>query len=214
MSMYRSTSWLLVVAIVLASLAGAWLLKPLLQPAVAPTLSSGQLYPEPKTLAPFALLDQHGQRFDNARLQGKWSFVFFGYTTCPDICPTTLSVFTQLYKQLPAELQADTQMIFATVDPARDTVEQLQQYLPFFHTDFIGLTGDAAAVDAFARDLGVAYAIVPQDGGSYLVDHSVRVFLLDPSGARYALFAPDGANGFVASKLRADYAQLRESSKN
>ena len=210
MSMYRSTSWLLVVAIVLASLIGAWLLRPILQPAAAPALSSGQLYPEPKTLAPFALLDQHGQRFDNARLQGKWSFVFFGYTTCPDICPTTLSVFTQLYKQLPAELQADTQMIFATVDPARDTVDQLRQYLPFFHADFIGLTGDATAVDAFARDLGVAYAIVPQDGGSYLVDHSVRVFLVNPNGARYALFAPRNAEGFSATTLLGDYENVRK----
>ena len=210
MSMYRSQSWLLVVLIVLAAIAGAWLLKPILQPAAGPVLSSGQLYPEPKVLAPFALLDQNGQPFTNARLQGKWSFVFFGYTTCPDICPTTLSVFTQLYKQLPAELQADTQMIFATVDPARDTVQQLRQYLPFFHSDFIGLTGDTVAVDAFARELGVAYAIVPQDGGSYLIDHSVRVFLVNPNGARYALFAPENALGFSAAALLEDYKQIRD----
>lgn len=211
MSMYQSRSWLLVLIIVAAAVTGAWLLKSVVQPQEpVVALSSGQLYPSPKLLAPFSLLDQQGKPFGNERLHGKWSFVFFGYTTCPDICPTTLSVFTQLYKQLPAELQADTQMVFATVDPARDTVEQLRQYLPFFHADFIGLTGDAAAVDAFARDLGVAYATVPQDGGSYLVDHSVRVFLIDPTGARYALFAPNGAVGFSTQTLLADYQQIRQ----
>jgi len=209
MSMYRARSWLLVAAIAAVAMLGAWLLKPVLQPKPTPVLQSAQLYPQAKALAPFALMDQHGQPFTNERLRGKWSFVFFGYTTCPDICPTTLTVFTQLYKQLPAELQADTQIVFATVDPERDTVAQLQQYMPFFHADFIGVTGEPAAVDAFTRSFGVAYSKIPQEGGSYLVDHSVRVFLLDPRGARYALFAPDGTSGFRAESLLADYRQLR-----
>ncbi|HEX4911292.1 MAG TPA: SCO family protein [Permianibacter sp.] len=213
MSMYRARSWLLVAAIAAAAIAGAWLLKPILQPAVAPVLQSGQLYPEAKLLTPFSLLDQHGQLFTNERLRGKWSFVFFGYTTCPDICPTTLTVFTQLYKQLPPALQADTQMVFATVDPERDTVAQLQQYMPFFHADFIGVTGEPAAVDAFARSFGVAYSKIPQEGGSYLVDHSVRVFLINPDGGRHALFAPTQGSGFEAPLVSADYQRIRAALK-
>lgn len=209
MSMYRTRSWLLVALIVVAALLGAWLLKPVLQPKPALTLSSGQLYPQAKALAPFALLDQNGQAFSNDKLQGKWSFVFFGYTTCPDICPTTLTVFSQLLKQLPPAYQADTQAIFATVDPERDTVDQLRQYMPFFHPELIGLTGAPAATDAFARDLGVAYSKVPQEGGAYLVDHSVRVFLLNPNGERHALFAPTQGEGFSSGQLLADYLMLR-----
>lgn len=209
MSMYRARSWLLVAAIAAVAMLGAWLLKPVLQPKPAPVLQSAQLYPQAKALAPFALLDQHGQPFTNERLRGKWSFVFFGYTTCPDICPTTLTVFTQLYKQLPAELQADTQMVFATVDPERDTVAQLQQYMPFFHADFIGVTGEPAAVDAFARSFGVAYSKIPQEGGSYLVDHSVRVFLINQEGGRHALFAPTQGAGFEVKYLLSDYQNIR-----
>ncbi|NQD36920.1 SCO family protein [Permianibacter sp. IMCC34836] len=210
MSMYRSRSWLLVLVIVLAAVTGSWLLKPLFSKPEPLQLSSGQLYPEPKPLAPFALIDQNGQPFTNERLVGKWTFIFFGYTTCPDICPTTLSVFAQFLKQLPAELKADTQVIFATVDPARDTVEQLQRYLPFFHPDLIGLTGLPMATDGFARDLGVAYAVVAQDGGGYLMDHSVRVFLVNPNGERFALFAPAPTGGFVAANLSADYLSIRQ----
>ncbi len=212
MSMYRARSWLVVLAIVMVAIAGAWLLKPVLQPATAPVLISAQQYPAGKPLAPFALLDHNGQRFDNSRLQGKWSFVFFGYTSCPDICPTTLAVFSQFYRQLPPELQQDTQLIFATVDPARDNVEKLARYVPFFHAELIGVTGDAAATDAFARDLGVAYAVVPQaDGVDYLVDHSVRVFLLNPDGERHTLFSPSQGAAFVVNTVLADYQHLRAS---
>lgn len=209
MSMYRTRSWLLVAVIVLAALTGAWLLKPLFTPASPLILQSGQLYPEAKELAPFQLLDQNGAPFSNAQLQGKWSFVFFGYTTCPDICPTTLTVFSQFYQQLPAALQADTQMLFVTLDPERDTSAQLQQYLPFFHSALIGVTGDLTGTDALARDLGVAFAKVPQPGGSYLIDHSVRVFLLNPKGERFALFAPTMGVGFSGSVLRQDYQLVR-----
>jgi len=208
MSMYQSRSWLLVLTIVAVAVIGAWLLKPIFSKPAPLNLKSGALYPQPKALAPLALQDQTGQPFTNDRLIGKWTFLFFGYTTCPDICPTTLSEFAQLVRQLPAEQQIDTQVVFATVDPARDTVAQLHQYLPFFHPDFLGLTGASAATDALARDMGVAYAIVAQQGGGYLVDHSVRVFLINPEGERYALFSPtDGA--FVVAELRADYAQIR-----
>jgi protein SCO1 len=209
MSMYHSRSWLLVALVVAAALLGAWLLKPVFQPTESLVLKSGQLYPVPKPLAPFTLTDQHGRPFTNEQLQGKWTFVFFGYTTCPDVCPTTLSVFAQLYRELPIELQRDTQMVFATVDPERDNAEQLRQYMPFFHADMIGVTGDMAATDAFARDLGVAYAKVPQEGGGYLDDHSVRVFLIDLQGMRRVLFAPSHGVGFSASTLLQDYQLIR-----
>lgn len=210
MSMYRTRSWLLVAGIVVAALIGAWLLKPLFKPASAPSLQSGQLYPEAKPLAPFQLQDQNGAPFSNAQLQGKWSFVFFGYTTCPDICPTTLTVMTKFLDGLANNWYADTQVIFVTLDPERDTVAQLSLYMPFFHKSFIGITGEPDRIDRFARDFAVAYSKRPQDSGGYLVDHSVRLFLLDPKGRRVALFSPSIGAGFSAEVLQTDYQVLRD----
>lgn len=209
MSMFRRQSWIIVAVVVLAAIAGAWFLQPANKPEAVVELKSGQRYPEPKALAGFKLVDQHGKPFTLEQLQGKWSFVFFGYTTCPDICPMTLSEMARLQSMLPNALKNDTRFVFVSVDPERDTVEQLAQYLPFFNADIIGVTGDLDATTAFARQLGVAAVKVPQEGGSYLVDHSVRVFLLNPKGERYALFSPSVGASFRADELLADYLTIR-----
>lgn len=209
MSMFRRQSWIIVAVVVLAAIAGAWFLQPISKLDAVVELKSGQRYPEPKALAGFKLVDQHGKPFTLEQLQGKWSFVFFGYTTCPDICPMTLSEMARLQSMLPDALKNDTRFVFISVDPERDTVEQLAQYLPFFNADIIGVTGDLDATTAFARQLGVAAVKVPQEGGSYLVDHSVRVFLLNPKGERYALFSPTVGASFRADELLADYLMVR-----
>ena len=87
-------------------------------------------------------MDHHGQVFDNDRLLGKWTLVFFGFTYCPDICPTTMGFLNELMGQLEGTEAEDTEVVMVTVDPARDTVEQLASYVPYFNPDFTGVTGD------------------------------------------------------------------------
>lgn len=214
MSLYRSQSWLIVAVVVVIAVAAAWGWKQLgnstpatttADPSGGPALLITQLYPQPKALKPFRLQDQHGSDFDNARLQGKWTVLFFGYTSCPDICPTTLASMARVAAQLTDAERAQLQFVFITVDPQRDTVEQLAQYLPFFKFDVTGLTGSEDIIAALTADLGVAYLRVPQAGDSaYLVDHSVRLFVLNPQGERHALMSPEGMQGFAAEKVLAD----------
>lgn len=217
MSLYRSQSWLIVALVVIIAVAAAWGWKQLdggerSTDRAAPALQITQLYPASKALKPFRLQDQRGAEFDNTRLQGKWSVVFFGYTTCPDICPTTLASMARVAAQLSDAERAQLQFVFITVDPARDTVAQLAQYLPFFKFDVTGLTGSEDSIAAVTADLGVAYVKVPQPGeAAYLVDHSVRLFVLNPQGERHALMSPEGMQGFAAEKVLADLRALLSS---
>ena len=208
--MFRKQSWLIVLAVVGITVVAAVLLRPEKNVATPVSIRTGQLYPEAKALEPFTLINHKGESFTRADLQGLWSFVFFGYTTCPDVCPMTLGEMARLQSTLPEVMKKDTQFIFVTVDPERDTVEQLAQYMPFFNADIIGLTGTENTTAAFARQLGVAFAKVPQEHGSYLMDHSVRVFLLNPNGERHALFAPTQGASFRADELLQDYLTIRQ----
>lgn len=210
MSMFRTQSWLIVLAVVAIAVTSAIFVRPAKDEHSPVNIRTGQLYPEAKSLEPFALLNHEGETFSNADLKGLWSFVFFGYTTCPDVCPMTLGEMARLQSTLPDAIKNDTQFIFVTVDPERDTVQQLAQYMPFFNADLIGLTGSENTTADFARQLGVAFAKIPQEHGSYLMDHSVRVFLLNPEGERYALFAPTQGASFRADELLRDYVAIRQ----
>ena len=118
----------------------------------------GVLRPEPKPLRTFELSDQYRQAFDLERLKGKWSFVFFGYTYCPDICPTTLSALTGVVKQLQEDPQGLTniQVVFVSVDPQRDTPDVLEAYLKYFNEAFQGVTGAQQDIDSLTRQFGAA----------------------------------------------------------
>ncbi|NVJ49815.1 MAG: SCO family protein [Gammaproteobacteria bacterium] len=148
------------------------------------SLNTTLVYPKFKTVAPFTL-GGNGSEFTEADLQGKWSLVFFGYTYCPDICPTTMSVMKRFYLALPPEIQDKTQVILVSVDPERDSPQQLQQYAKAFHDDFIAVTGSHEALHALTRDFGAIYAKVGE-GEDYLVDHTGKIFVIDPKGRRYA----------------------------
>ena len=207
----RKQSWLIVVAVVLVAVGAAFLFKPSSNSRAgnSPVLQSATLYPEPRALTPFQLLDQDAKAFTNADLMGHWSFVFFGFTQCPDICPTTLAVMANVAKQLPPEFATDTRFVFVTVDPERDTPALLHDYVNWFNFGLVGVTGDVAAITALARDMGVAFSKVAQ-GDSYVMDHSVRVFLLDGQGRRHALLAPSlGLQGFDAKVVVQDYLAIR-----
>ncbi len=143
----------------------------------------GLFWPDPKAVGPFELVDHGGTPFDLARLEGKWTLMFFGYTHCPDVCPVTLSVIKQAYGVLEREGVdvADLQTVFVSVDPERDTLDHLREYLGYFDPRFVGVTGDDEALQGLTRQLGVLYIRnEPDENGSYLVDHTASVLVLDP----------------------------------
>jgi protein SCO1/2 len=159
---------------------------------VPPELQS-VLRPEPKPLQAFSLTDQHQQPVNLERLQGKWSLVFFGYTYCPDICPTTLSTLTRVIRQLQNDPQgpANIQVIFVSVDPQRDTPEVIEGYLKYFNEAFVGITGTQQGIDDLSRQFGAGYMKEPDTTpGQYLVSHTSSIFLVDPQGRLLASFSP------------------------
>jgi len=136
------------------------------------------------------LTDHDGRPRTLADFRGKVVAVFFGFTHCPDACPTTLAEMAQVAKELGADA-GKLHVLFVTVDPERDTPQVLKQYVPSFHPSFLGLYGDAAATSAAAREFKVYFQKQPVKGGSYSVDRGAGTFILDPEG-RLRLFAQYG----------------------
>lgn len=144
----------------------------------------------PRALPEFLLTDHRRQPFGPDRLQGQWTLLFFGFTHCPDVCPTTLNTLSGMTTRL-ADLPPETRpaVVMISVDPTRDTVEKLAGYVPFFDPDFVGVTGDMGEIMALTRGLGVAFAYQPaRDGTEYTVEHTASVFLIDPRGRLAAIF--------------------------
>jgi len=136
--------------------------------------------PEPRPLPAFALTDHEGHPFDGARLDGNWDLVFFGFTNCAAICPTTLLVLSRVAQAL----EPPVRVVFVSVDPRRDTTERLRTYVRAFGGGIIGASGADAQILKITSALGAAYS-VPDTDGDYMVEHSGAGFLIDPRG-RYA----------------------------
>jgi protein SCO1 len=174
--------------------------------AAVPTTRVALVYPAPRPLPPFSLLAHDGSSFDAARLRGHYTFVLFGYTNCPDVCPTTLMELARARQRL-ADLPAAARPAVAlvSVDPARDTPERLAAYAPHFDPSFVGVTGSEAAIGALAQALGVAIERGTPVDGSYSVDHTAAIFLIDPAARVAAVFpAPH-----EAAALADDYRAIR-----
>jgi len=146
-------------------------------------------FDKPRIFKDFELTDHKGNHFSRANLQGKWTLMFFGFTYCPDVCPTTLSALNELMAKLDKDIRANTQVVLVSVDPARDTVEKLAQYVPYFNPDFIGLTGDFLQIKRLANQLNIAFSKV-NIGDTYTVDHSASVVLINPRGDYHGFFKP------------------------
>jgi cytochrome oxidase Cu insertion factor (SCO1/SenC/PrrC family) len=151
----------------------------------------GFLWPNPKPLSAFSL-DAHGpERFDLDSLKGKWTFLFFGYIHCPEVCPVALSVLADVERRLseagqPAE---NTQVVFVSLDPQRDSPEQLRHYAQHFSPDFLGVTGNDEQLAGLTRQLGILYRMTDRGPtGDYLVDHTASVLLTDPEARLVAVF--------------------------
>ncbi len=157
------------------------------------------LYEQPRIIKPFTLIDQQGQAFNNERLKGHWTLVFFGFTFCADVCPTTLAMLNKAVTSIEdKKLKKSTQVVMVSVDPARDTAAQLQQYMAYFNKDFTGVTGEFLKIHGFATNLGAPFQKVPGGGENYLVDHSGYIFLINPYGDYQGFFKPPfTAEGFV-----------------
>lgn len=152
------------------------------QPHAASVVNDQQPLPE------FTLQSPQGP-ISRASLLGHWSVVFFGYTQCPDVCPTTLGLMAELYQHLGSAVRP--KVIFVSVDPARDTLALLGEFVPAFHKEFVGAHGSDAALAALVRHLGVMYQRQPPSaGGFYTVDHTASMYLIDPQARLKAVFSP------------------------
>lgn len=168
-------------------------LHKILQPRI---LSADQLqvnraivFDAPRIIKPFTLLDHHGEAFTAADLAGKWSLIYFGFTHCPDICPTTLAQLSKVVKILESPVREQTQVLMVTVDPARDTQQVLSSYMTYFDPSFIGVTGEFVEIMSFSRNLNVAFSKVMLDDG-YTVDHTGHLVLINPEGHYHGFFKP------------------------
>jgi protein SCO1/2 len=143
----------------------------------------GTTYTEPYPKAPdFVLLRDDGSTFRLSGMQGKTVLLFFGYTSCPDVCPTTLAELNQALKQLGEDANR-VQVVFVSVDPQRDTPERVQQYVNHFNPNFIGLSGSETALTKIWKDYGVFREIVEGTSAlGYIVNHTARVTLIDANG--------------------------------
>jgi len=142
----------------------------------------------PRDIGEFTLVDHQGKPFDPARLKDRWSLVFFGFTYCPDICPTTMAFLNDFMSSLEGTEAQDTQVVMVSVDPARDTVEKLASYVPYFNPNFIGVTGEFLEVHRFATALNTPFRKVMGEGDNYQVDHSANVVLINPRGHYHGFF--------------------------
>lgn len=152
-------------------------------------------YDDPRSLSGFTLTDHRGDSVDVGLFQGQWSMVFFGFTFCPDICPTTMA---QLGKAV-TQLESPPQVVMVTVDPERDSPEALANYVPSFNDSFIGVTGEFDDIVTLATQVNAAFGKVPgAEPGTYTMDHSASIVVIDPEG-RYAGFikAPHSVDTIV-----------------
>lgn len=159
-------------------------------------------------LKDFTLVDHNERNFKNINLKNKWSFVFFGYTHCPDICPTTLVSLKHIYKALEKhpEVAANTQVIFVSVDPERDNAKDLGKYVKYFNKDFIALTGSIENINYFAKQFSAAYfKEKPTAPGEYLVSHASSIFLVNPKTNIVASFSPPHS----AATITAQYLKIQ-----
>lgn len=148
---------------------------------------------KPKALNSFSLKDQHGKLFDLERLRGKWSLLFFGFTNCPDICPTTLTTLNQIYKILGknSETLDNVQVVFISVDPGRDDLATLKKYVRYFNKDFLGVTGNKKQLSLLAKQLGVYYEVLDQYGKkNYVVNHTAAIFVINKEAGYFGLMTP------------------------
>jgi protein SCO1 len=199
-------SFRIVILAIVAFGGGLLIARALLPPsAVLPQTERATLLSEPKALPALDLVNQDGRPLGANFFKGHWTIVFFGFTSCPDICPTTLTTLAQATRQL-ADLPAPERprVLLVSVDPERDDPAHLSAYVRFYDPAFLGATGPSPAVAAAAAAFGVPYAKVSLPEGGYTMDHGSGIFIVGPSGgiAAYSSAPHD------ASTIARDYRKV------
>ncbi len=163
------------------------------KPGKLPEQLAATVLPQGKPITGLSLKDHDGELFTEQRFKGKWSFLFFGFTNCPDICPTTMLVMKAVWAKLPdaAKRAPEPQLYFVSVDPQRDTLDKLKAYATFYHPDFVGITGNLNQIDVLTNQLGVLYGYEDDEttDDGYTVNHSAQIVLIDPDGKMRAVFS-------------------------
>jgi len=153
---------------------------------------------------PFSLVDQTGKRVSEKDFEGRFMVAYFGYTFCPDLCPLGLSTITDAIDLLDAEDAEAFTPVFFSVDPKRDTVEQLADYVTHFHPRMVGLTGTDEEVDVAAKAFRIYYNVPPNQGDDYAVDHSAFIYLMGPDGSYRAHFSHTATAEEIAERLQSE----------
>lgn len=165
---------------------------------------TGLLWPDPPQLTAFNLSGADGAAITDATLRGKWTLLFFGFTHCPDVCPTTLQTLKTVRAQLEQPLHGTGQVLFVSVDPARDTPAALRDYVQYFDPSFIAATGNDDQLSQLTRQLGVIYAKVPTaDPKSYSMDHTASILLIGPKLQLLGVFSPPHRANPLAAQIKA-----------
>jgi protein SCO1/2 len=200
---HRSFVWLILIAALAAGI-GLWFGGRQFGGVAAAPMASAILYPQPRSVAAFELTQANGQPLTNADWRGHWNLVYFGYASCPDVCPTTLAAFKQVWKELgERHLQDRARIEFISVDPQRDTPQLLQTYTAFFSPDFIAATGSDEQLTTLTRSLGLLYTRTTKPDGAIEVDHSGSAVIIDPRGQLAGIFRPPFAPKAVSADLAA-----------
>lgn len=196
-------AWLYAVAIIVSLLLGVLLATQHLKNE--PTYINAQWLPATKTVPDFDLRDQSGSPIGSTFWMGKWSLVFFGFASCPDVCPLELQKFSSVWRTMGD--QTNLRVVFVSVDPERDSLARLQEYVTFFHPEMIALTGENSTLAQFANFFGAYYersvimdtkvikipagSDMPEGAGdAYQVNHAARLFIVNPEGAYSGSFSP------------------------
>ncbi|VAW94601.1 Cytochrome oxidase biogenesis protein Sco1/SenC/PrrC, thiol-disulfide reductase involved in Cu(I) insertion into CoxII Cu(A) center [hydrothermal vent metagenome] len=179
-----------IVSVVVGVLVSQKLIK---TPAAIPENLSATLLDKAKPLRNFELINHNNKPFNLNSLKGNWSFLFFGYTHCPDVCPLAMQVMRKVWRapELKTVTASKMQMIFVSVDPDRDTPTLLKSYAQYYNPAFIGVTGKADEIDNITKQIGILYGFdEPNKNGDYNVSHSGQIILIDPQGNMRAVFSP------------------------
>ena len=191
----KANSILLISVAILSLVVGVWVSQKLFTATVVavPKNLEATLLDKSKPLTNFNLIDHDNSPFNLTSLQNNWSFLFFGYTHCPDVCPLAMQVMRKVWlaPELKAATETNLKMVFVSVDPDRDTPAILKSYAQYYNPAFIGVTGKADEIDILTRQIGILYGFdEPNKNGDYNVSHSGQIILIDPNGNMRAVFSP------------------------
>ena len=160
-----------------------------------PTLVSGKILARPMEMDRFELIDQKNEVFNNKSLEGGWTVLFFGYTNCPDVCPTTIYKLAEIKNELKEDLSSTSfNTVLVTLDPDRDSTDRLKEYIGYFDESMLGVTGTYENIQSFTSSLSVFYQRINKEEG-YDFNHTASIFVFNKDGSLFATMSPANTIG-------------------